>query len=94
MSVFDVRGNGVGAVTEIVYAEPTWDGDYKITKCTSDGIILHNEDDDETYISSVDALNLIKALEKAVALGWIKTPVAKKAAPVKKPVASKVVVKK
>lgn len=87
MSVFDVRGDGVGSITEIVFADVSgYECPHKIVKCGNSSIELVDEEEGVVTIDGKDIPNLILALQKAVELGWGPKPVVAKPA-VKKPVA-------
>lgn len=77
MAIFDVRNNEVGAIDEIRFAD---EDDYTwsiLTHISSeeirDGNILLIPSGEYARIhSKIHARNLIKALEKAIELGWLK----------------------
>ena len=95
MSVFDVRGNGVGEIDKIMFSGNEID---RLSKDPYGGIKIEDEYSDYSIdIPKEDIPNLIKALQKAVELGWagtVKKPVTRAVA--KKAVATvkKAVVKK
>src|SRR4051812_529419 len=94
MSKFDVRGNGVGNITEIIFSDSD---DYcnaiSVQQNHSKDKIYLDNNDKETIaeLDSKDVPNLILALQKAVELGWVPKP---KVAAVKKPAVKKVAVTK
>jgi hypothetical protein len=91
MSIFDVRGNGVGEITEIVFADASgYEYPYKIVKCGTSCIELVDEDEGIVSVDNKDIPNLILALQKAVEL-WV--PVPKVVLAAKKPVVKKPVAK-
>lgn len=76
MSTYDVRSNNEEVIDEIVFAEgcdehESWQA-YSIT-CNSIRKYIAVSDPGESVIinSKEHALNLIKALNKAIELGWI-----------------------
>lgn len=77
MGVFDVRGEKNEEVDTIIFAERNdRDGDeqaYRLSKSTFDGFVLiEDSGSDSVVLSSKEhAQNLIKAVEKAIDLGWL-----------------------
>lgn len=77
MSIFDVRSSTNDVVDRIVFAEESWDAPHAIEKgAAGGGFYFTDESDNEIHFSNKEALDLIKALQKAVDLGWIKPDVA------------------
>ena len=80
MTTFDIREEDNSEITEIVFAErEDIDGDFQAyTICPAAGCngfitIYDGEDTESVSVSSVEhAENLIKALRKAIELGWVK----------------------
>lgn len=79
MSVFDVRNNPVEEITQIVFAESRLDDEdsppqaYKLVTSPLDYIALYDGVGEHVFINSKEhAENLIKALNKAIELGWVK----------------------
>lgn len=74
MSTYDVRSNNEEVIDEIVFArELAVDGDYQANNIhkTVCGIAVSDSCDSVIINSKEHALNLIKALFKAIELGWI-----------------------
>lgn len=77
MATFDVRDNPATTVDKIVFADRS---DYRYTIATQlefdgddDIIVTSSGNDDYVRIHSIaHAQNLIKALNKAIELGWLK----------------------
>lgn len=77
MATFDVRNNEAGAIDEIRFAD---EDDYTwsiLTHISSDEIAdgdiqLISSEGNARIHSKTHARNLIKALEKAIELGWLK----------------------
>ncbi len=92
MSVMDIRGNGVGRIDKIVFAEDYGYSTSSVIVLYEKGKTLKLEDSDgdcTQEVLLVDVPNLIKALQKAVELGWCPKPIVKKPAVAKKPIAVK-----
>lgn len=76
MSTFDVRNQEVGKINEIIFADKEHsDGSYqafKVEPWTSGDVKIYDSHDDYVFVNSEEhARNLIKALEKAIELGWL-----------------------
>ena len=77
MSTYDVRSNNEEVIDEIVFAEKYCGGSQAFRICqdwssTHEKYIVISDGCDFTIINSKEhALNLIKALNKAIELGWI-----------------------
>lgn len=83
MSVFDVRGEQVSEVQEIVFSDETVD-DTTVAYCIKPyknykgEIVIADSDYDGAsqgyvvIVSKEDGENLIKGLHKAIELGWLK----------------------
>lgn len=80
MSTYDVRSNNEETITEIVFADYLDSDDcsqaYRIfpdvlTSAKQKYIVISQEVDSVVINSKEHALNLIKALNKAIELGWI-----------------------
>ncbi len=94
MNTYDVRINGVDSIESIRFA----DNGYNVIIQEDNGRIALSDEYSDCYVAiqPEDIPNLIKALQKAVELGWTpkpKTPAKHKIVVAKKPVA-KAVVKK
>ena len=81
MATFDIREEDSSEITEIVFADPSGkDGFSQANKLIIDEYegkdyiqILDEESDNAVYINTKEhAENLIKALRKAIELGWVK----------------------
>lgn len=76
MAIFDVREENNEEITEIVFAEREDIEAYTICPavgCNGFITIYDGKDAESVSISSIEhAENLIKALRKAIELGWIK----------------------
>lgn len=76
MAVFDVREDVKEGVIEIVFAEMEVDGTsvaYKLTGDRYSEVAIWDKLDEYVLVKSAqDAQNLIKALNKAIELGWLK----------------------
>lgn len=76
MAVFDVRKDVNEAITEIVFAEAEDDAGfsvaYKLSNEFNDVTIWDDQDESVRVRSIEHAQNLIKALNKAIELGWLK----------------------
>lgn len=86
--VYDVRKEAVGEITEIVFAEPkhkpqSVSHSFKVEKFrhSVNMVVIADEEKDNNQDSSIGyvvvssadhAKDLMKALEKAIDLGWIK----------------------
>jgi hypothetical protein len=79
MATFDVREEGSSEITDILFAEMLWEDNmaqaYVIrSNVSKDGkyISVVNGDSEVVFINSIEhAENLIKALRKAIELGWV-----------------------
>ena len=76
MSTYDVRSNNEEVIDEIVFAEDcAWEGGWQACSITCNTLkkyILVSDPGESLVINSKEhALNLIKALNKAIELGWI-----------------------
>ena len=77
MSTYDVRSNNEEVIDEIVFAEKYCGGSQAFRICqswtsTHETYIVISDGCDFTIINSKEhALNLIKALNKAIEFGWI-----------------------
>ena len=65
MAILDIREPDDSSITEIVFA----DGNY-VTKDSRYIVLCNRTDETEFYIKSEAIPDLIKALQKAVELGW------------------------
>lgn len=81
MTTFDIREEDNSEITEIVFADPSGkDGFSQANKLIIDEYegkdyiqFLDEESDNAVYINTKEhAENLIKALRKAIELGWVK----------------------
>ena len=73
MASIDIRVNSKEEITNIEFADSMENNAYILTKYTGyAGIQIENEDFGVEISSKEDAQNLIKALEKAIELGWWK----------------------
>lgn len=80
MAVLDIRSESHEEITEIIFAErEDIDGDFQAymicpaMSCNGFITIYDGEDTESVSISSIEhAENLIKALRKAIELGWVK----------------------
>lgn len=80
MAVFDIREKDNSGITEIIFAErEDIDGAFQAYTihhapgCNGFITIYDGDDTESVSVSSVEhAENLIKALRKAIELGWIK----------------------
>lgn len=82
MSVFDVRNNPVEEITEIVFAEPRHNDEDNTPQAYSievggeirgDFVAISDAGGECVFINSKEhAENLIKALNKAIELNWVK----------------------
>jgi hypothetical protein len=76
MAVFDVREDVEESITEIVFAEKK-DNEgtslaYKMGRMWN-GVALHDDTGEKVLVQSAqDAQSLIKALNKAIELGWLR----------------------
>lgn len=76
MSKFDVRNATQDEINTIIFADthPTYAIGNRIEKSEDPVVQIVDEQYDTMYIGSKeDALNLIKALNKAIELGWFDT---------------------
>lgn len=75
MSTFDVRNSNQDNITKIVFADDRSEDGY-VQACTIEFGLTHLEiyDGADSVIinSKQHALDLIKAIEKAIELGWVK----------------------
>ena len=65
MAILDIREPDDSSITEIVFAD-----DRYITKDSRYIVLCDRTDEIQFYIKSEDIPDLIKALQKAVELGW------------------------
>lgn len=74
MSSFDVRSDVGSSITEIVFSEDVMNGCDVVYKLVEDdyGFTLCDNIDTMYVTSKMDALNMIKAIQKAIELGWVK----------------------
>lgn len=80
MSSIDIRNEGNEEIDSIVFADSSGEDGFpqanNITQCNYDGvpyICIENGDCIEIVINTKEhVLNLIKALNKAIELGWVK----------------------
>ena len=74
MSVFDVRTDVEREIVQIVFEDESPDGYRAIhLRQSGDGVGIYDEAGDQVSIQGKEhAKNLIKALGKATALGWLK----------------------
>ncbi len=80
MTTFDIRKEGSEEITKIVFAdeaERDYDETARVFRLVkdSDGPFILVEDENGTYVvvdTKERTLNLIKALNKAIELGWVK----------------------
>lgn len=80
MSTYDVRSNNEEVIDKIVFADLHDSDDWSQACCIIPDVVTHTKqkyiaisDDFDTVVinSKEHALNLIKALNKAIELGWI-----------------------
>lgn len=72
MSTFDVRNTVDNEVTRIQFADPTAGCGCSLVKDSEGDVTLVDYEDDwaSNIATKQDAENLIKALQKAIELGW------------------------
>lgn len=72
MSVFDVRKSGDNEVTRIQFADTSAGYGCSLVKDSEGDVTLVDYEDEwaSTIATKQDAENLIKALQKAIELGW------------------------
>jgi len=76
MAVFDVRNDVEESITEIVFAETVDDAGFSVAfKLGNEfgDVAIWDDQDECVRVRSIEqAQNLIKALNKAIELGWLK----------------------
>ena len=73
MAVFDVRIDVEEEITEIVFEDVSEDAAYKLKRRGFDMVGIIDSHEDVVIIQSEQhAQNLIKALNKAIEIGWLK----------------------
>ena len=72
MASIDIRVNGEENITKIEFSDSMGVGvnAYFLDACGGNGVTIDDDDTCVNIASKEDAQNLIKALEKAIELGW------------------------
>lgn len=74
MSTFDVRNDVGSSITEIIFSDECVNGCDVVYRLEEDeyGFLLKDGTDYMYVTSKRDALNMIKAIQKAIELGWVR----------------------